>query len=417
MSRHTRRAVLRTFGPLVAGGLAGCTSRFTAFGGTPDEWPRRSTDEDDPVRWRLKYDEKASHNAILSDDEIVVTWSGELGPAWISKVTAAAGRVDWHREVSFPPYRPPVVHGNDVYLLTGVRAGHVRDEQQLRKFGPDGTEHWQTEPKMGLLDLHGIGDGRAYLGTTTRNLTTDSTDFPLYATSLADGSRDWTRETAPNPRGYYHDGRLIVEFPHDATTCFDAASGTEQWRADGELMTDQHRRPALASEVAYVERRDGIAAIDLRDGTELWAATPGDGTWGAAVSEGTVVVSDLGDFVSEVDPADGTERWRFEIAGSNPLLAEGTVFLSDEQYIYAVDAETGQRQWRIESTASIVDYGRGMLVTVDDAGESEEIVALDASDGTERWRYETPSAGGVTVGEWHTYAIVDDGDLVALGTR
>lgn len=415
----SRRVVLRTASTLLGVGFAGCTGRLSSFGETPEGWPRRYTDEADPVRWRLDHGTKRANGPVPFEDGVIVTWGREFGTGAISNVTSTAGTVDWHREIPYPPYRAPTIHGNDVYLLTGIRSGHERDEQQLRRFGLDGTEHWQTEPKRGLLDLHAIGDGRAYLGTETRNPGNAGREFPLYAVSLTDGRREWTRETAPSWGGYYHDGQLLAEIGNGAIASFDPVDGTEQWRTDGRMLTDGGHSPALGNGVTFLKRDENVAALVLRDGSAKWEIDTGGIVWGAAVSDRTVVVSMFSGRIYGFDRTDGTEQWRIETEGSTslPLLGDGQVFVTDDAALHAIDVTTGERRWRVESAGSVRDYGRGMVVVGGGSQGDRVIMALDADDGSELWRYETPTASGITVGEWHIYASLGDEGVVALGVH
>lgn len=120
--------------------------------------------------------------------------------------------------------------------------------------------------------------------------------------------------------------------------------------------------------------------------------------------------------------------WEYDAGSSvnsSPVVVnQKTYFGTDAKQLYAVDVETGERQWRyksglqehetnIGSRLSVLDgtvystFGQGLL----DEETSGEVVALDAETGETQWTYETdtyfatspvPSGSNVYVGDWTT---------------
>jgi len=105
------------------------------------------------------------------------------------------------------------------------------------------------------------------------------------------------------------------------------------------------------------ERRGVVHSVDATDGTEKWSfettsvvqSTP-------TVADGTVYVDGyLGD-VYAIDAESGEQEWRHKSRGwqslgpffFSPTVANGTVYLESDKYLHAVNASTGEEWWRFE---------------------------------------------------------------------
>ena len=128
------------------------------------------------------------------------------------------------------------------------------------------------------------------------------------------------------------------------------------------------------------------------------------------VVDGTVYVPGSGDpgYVHAVDAETGESEWRFEpdgYASSAPAVVDGTVYFGTwGRKFYALDAATGDPDWettvghRFGSSSPVVSDGVVYVGTVGDgplvvSGDDEQfepcaVLALDADTGEERWRYD-----------------------------
>jgi outer membrane protein assembly factor BamB len=143
---------------------------------------------------------------------------------------------------------------------------------------------------------------------------------------------------------------------------------------------------AVVGETVVLGVDDGLTAFDTVTGRQQWRAAVGDTTF--AVTDGTAVLGR-----TAVDATDGTVTWELE-GGSGfvgtPAVVGNTVYAgSDDQYLYAVEATTGQVRWsfradgRIRATP-VVDRDGTVYV-----GTSEgSLYAVDTADGRELWRTE-----------------------------
>jgi outer membrane protein assembly factor BamB len=100
-----------------------------------------------------------------------------------------------------------------------------------------------------------------------------------------------------------------------------------------------------------------------------------------------------------VGPREGvTERWRVDISGpsARPVVADGTAYLPTADALVAVDAATGEQQWREDGDDPplwprrvAVHDGLVYLAQVGDPG----VLALDAATGDRQWSVPTTTSG------------------------
>ncbi len=103
-----------------------------------------------------------------------------------------------------------------------------------------------------------------------------------------------------------------------------------------------------------------------------------------------------------------TQIWKFGEGGSissSPLLAGNMlVFGCMDNYVYAIDSETGKDIWRFKTNGSIADgspvYNNGVIYI---GSYDRYLYAIDAKKGREIWRFRTSNPKQVYVpppSEW-----------------
>lgn len=141
-----------------------------------------------------------------------------------------------------------------------------------------------------------------------------------------------------------------------------------------------------------------------------WSYEPDDAVWSSpAVADGTLYVGSYDGYLYALDADSGERRWRYRtgdrIDGS-PAVANGTVYVgSFDRNVYALDADTGEERW-IHGTRGIVRSSPTVhdgVVYIGAFCRDEEcsafydvqwpargyLYAFDADTGVVRWRYET----------------------------
>lgn len=183
-----------------------------------------------------------------------------------------------------------------------------------------------------------------------------------------------------------------------------------------ETTGDVRQPPAVTDDAVYVP--NGRLFALNHDGTKRWSVGTADGAFGPSVAD-AVYFTDIRASWGRRDDAvravefDGSERWTFEPGGDLVLLgvADGLAYvntMSDYSAaegftLYALSAETGEKEWEAEVGAPSEIHLRGDAVFV----ASDGAIRAFGIDGTKRWerRADVESIAGIR-----------DGALVADGT-
>ena len=103
--------------------------------------------------------------------------------------------------------------------------------------------------------------------------------------------------------------------------------------------------------------------------------------------------------------------------GSSPAVAGGVVYVGSlDNWLYALDAETGQEKWRFKTDGEVVSSpaiaGRVVYVGSNDG----RLYALDVETGQEKWRFKTggPVASSPAIAGGVVYFSSLDGYLYAV---
>ena len=103
--------------------------------------------------------------------------------------------------------------------------------------------------------------------------------------------------------------------------------------------------------------------------------------------------------------------WRYSTGGwvvNAPTVADGVVYVgSDDNHVYALDAETGELLWRFETGGVIRSTPTVTSGAVYVGSNDNHVYALDAESGELLWSYDT--------GNWVQYSPVASGGMVYLG--
>jgi halocyanin-like protein len=161
---------------------------------------------------------------------------------------------------------------------------------------------------------------------------------------------------------------------------------------------------------------DRVGATQAADGPgeRIWSVETG----GAVESEptvvgGTVYVGSHDGYVYALDAESGEEQWRFETGAppddqrkadagvwGAPHVVDGTAYVgANDNHLYALDAETGEKRWRVDTGRFV--WGSPTLVdgTLYGASRSHLVFALDPETGEPEWTYraEGPVGSAPTV--------------------
>ncbi len=188
-----------------------------------------------------------------------------------------------------------------------------------------------------------------------------------------------------------------------ATTTTEAATSTTVGRM-GELVwkfqTGGRVRsaPALSDGVIYFGSEDGyLYALDPQTGAEKWRFKTGGAVWSSpAVSDGMVYFGSDDNYLYAVDLQTGAEKWKFKTGGRGLVLPgrlrwsglrrqHGRLFLRRRR-------PDGTEKWKFQTGNQITDSPAVSDGVVCFGSFDQYLYALDAQTGAEKWKFKTNDA-------------------------
>lgn len=176
--------------------------------------------------------------------------------------------------------------------------------------------------------------------------------------------------------------------------------------------------PILADGTVYFTAEDHhLYAVDAASGRERWHVRFPAGVGGTpAYADGSLFVCDSADTVYRVQPESGDVVWEFELntestvygAGyspPSPVVANGLVYVTTRSELYALEPETGSPRWvrrpgsEEESLLSYPAVCDGRVVVGQWSGtvwsDNDGLYAFDAETGARLWENSPRATGGI----------------------
>jgi outer membrane protein assembly factor BamB len=247
----------------------------------------------------------------------------------------------------------------------------------------------------------------------------------LFALNAGDGSELWT---APDiqPSG----ALMIVEDvlyagAADGNLYALNLDGNVLWRAS--LGDAPLRSPALSGELVYAGNETGaLRAFDRTTGEPVWSfQTEGGGFAPTPMIYNGVIYQTTAEgaenYIYALDAISGEQRWRYDEPGNPGWFAGGTdgkmLFIpSANGALYALDTTTGEVVWQEQYG----DFANAAPAIVNDlvyfAGRDGFVRALETSTGEDRWRFpiDGPASFGPVVADGVVYVGTDFGVMHAI---
>ena len=160
-----------------------------------------------------------------------------------------------------------------------------------------------------------------------------------------------------------------------------------------------------------------------------WKYKAGDYVFSSpAVANGIVYVGSDDNYVYALDANSGSLKWKYQTGAdvtSSPAVANGIVYVgSCDYHVYALDANTGSLKWKYKTGAEVYLSSPAVANGIVYVGSKDNYVyALDANTGSLKWEYKTgywvrssPAVanGIVYVGSWDTYVYALDANTGSL---
>lgn len=283
------------------------------------------------------------------------------------------------------------------------------------------TEVWTFASAGGIESSPAVVNGVVYVG---------SDDGNVYALDASAGAELWSFATggAVESSPTVVDGVLYVGSDSNKVFALDASTGTQLWAItrEGRVLSS----PTVASGIVLVgsfedsfeDRR--LLALDASTGAELWSLD----AWvesSPAVAKGVAFVTTDDDFLYALDAETGSVVWRYVMPNSvmsSPAVVNGVVYVTlyDDGTVYAFDATIGALLWVSFPLHGAIDTSPAVANGAVYAGTSQDwFYAINASTGTERWArdfHEQSSfiRGSPAVANGVVYFGSDDSNVYAL---
>lgn len=240
----------------------------------------------------------------------------------------------------------------------------------------------------------------------------------LHAFEIATGQEKWNIQVGERPPGFtafgQYDGILhaivdeVVLFGQDDGTLYaiDTKTGQQKWKYAALNEGAGFPAPAIADGVVYVGSSDGnLYALDFQTGETRWSLMTRRGRAHAPTVVGGSVYFARGQHLYAVESDSGSERWECKTAGyvlgapiiTNELVCfashASTPQVAEQDYIQALDVNTGKEQWRFAGTPLhwwiAVDAG-GVYF-----GSGSRFFGLDLKTGKEKWLFRLAGEDGI----------------------
>ena len=262
---------------------------------------------------------------------------------------------------------------------------------------------------------------------------------PVERLTVNAGFRDWSPATVA--------GTTILagnQTGRGGTFAIDMLSGKVKWAHRPAFSTGTgsvSTPPAVSGEIvitSYSAAYPGaVVGLSLTTGKEVWRGRDPARDAAVAVNAGLAYILDKNGSFYALEAATGREKWKVSFANrggcaSRPIVRDDIIYLTASadatpgdaakpagNYLFALDAKTGQERWRYRAEAPYVHDGvclRQPVVTADTifaAGESY-LYAVNRATGRERWK---PVEVRRTVDgrdrPVEVYGLVDAGTLLA----
>lgn len=298
-------------------------------------------------------------------------------------------------------------------------------------------------PHLEQLWTHTLADGQRLSVSSQDTLYLEhEKDHRITALDVTDGSRRWDRrvrvDDVSQDTGHLKSvgndiritgvsGGLLFYGSNDHLYAVDADDGDHRWRYVDDTF---HPSPVVVGDAAYADMVSFFYVLDTRTGDKLWDYGFGVNADGSniAVTDDTLLVHSKKKLIA-VDLRTRKQKWTHQAASeaeTGLVVADGKVYFGTlDGALYAVDARSGEEEWRRTFEGELWDgrlgEGAGMPQVADGTVYFENdayVSAFDADTGSQRWRRKQEADEVTSLEVVDDTLLVDasDGGLTALDT-
>lgn len=411
----SRRSFLRTLGAGVSLSTAGCLSTGlpipglsnTGFTTTDGTCPRPSQTQADQNSWPLTRYEPAN---TARAPPTAAPGQFPLEPRWQTRLEG--DRLD-----------TPLIVGETVLARRPAPDGTL-----TAVHATTGDTIWQ-HTRDELLDTAAIADNTIYTGYSFYEQT-EGIGITTYA--LTTGTRQWETTDVGSTSHVVPVAEYLFLLTRDGLVGYRTETKSVCWRyrPKGPLaditdiaVRDGHIYAVTREIESDVPDSGHIIAIDPRAGVE-WRVSLDGPAHAIAAGPDRVFTRVQGDVLA-VDRADGRLNWRVRTNANSArglALTENRVVFGGYYSLCAVDAATGDAQWRREYEAGNLRpaiAGDLIVATGENHPDHTGLLVAVSRTGEERWQ--TPIPGGAkisrpAIADGQIYVGTAHGQLIAFGT-
>ena len=165
--------------------------------------------------------------------------------------------------------------------------------------------------------------------------------------------------------------------------------------------------PLIVNGTVFVVDGHSLRALDQATGNTIWS-DPIDGATNLVYDRGQLFVADSSETVTAVDPTTGATGWSEVLSGGlSPTAANGILYATAPNNIYAVSETNGQSLWSHQvagDNSSPAVTAQGVYVTY----AAQQAYDFDPELGTLLWHHDSCCSGGggssPVVADGHVYA-------------
>jgi eukaryotic-like serine/threonine-protein kinase len=287
-----------------------------------------------------------------------------------------------------------------------------------------GALRWKYEPTlMGFYGSPTFSNGILFTANSEKIIAIDVATMEI----------KWEFTT----RGFIQNSLLLVNHTlyfnsNDGTIyALDASNGNLKWKnfyeRDPLDLSANESSPTFANGTIYFAGRwPDVYAMDASTGNLKWKRSfqiiQNKIISNPSVVNGLVYIGDYYRNVYALNADDGTTKWSAKTSTpitTSPTLANGIVYITDQEDLYAFDALTGILKWKFHTTYQL--YGspivaNGIVCFAGKLTSTSKLFALDIATGTEKWSYSYPLASYVVspVAVSNTVYFPIKGDLLSF---
>lgn len=336
--------------------------------------------------WTIKIGDYFAKSFVCGADGSFYTGSSEM----LARINPENGQKIWEKKLPRELDTFPAVVRNDGSLYVCTTDSHVRrldpdTGEEMWNFdmkvrggapviGRNGTVYTQYDDDAYALTSTGSRKWRFRINDYMHSIAAEGPDGTVYATSKKglyaikpSGYQKWHYPVSEAGCTVTPDGKLYSFKYNESLASLDPATGKENWR----IKLGEAYVKAGTDGTLFVEGYQDLTALDPKDGHTLWnQKSPDDLRIRAVSGEGAVILGSEEKYIKAVDEKDGHELWRYDTMdsarwGEAYFDSQGTLFISDETNIYALDAHEGKLKFRFGTGSTLskwqVDEKRGLI--------------------------------------------------------